>query len=74
MRAATIYERKGKLYVHSSSKTTAGVWVINAPVLAVEKEDTSEVGRAVRECRFALGSCNMALPEYATNNNKHTYI
>ncbi|MEQ9242324.1 hypothetical protein [Roseovarius indicus] len=53
MRAATIYERKGKLYVHSSSKTTAGVWVINAPVLAVEKEDTSEVGRAVRECLAA---------------------
>ncbi|MBB3981764.1 hypothetical protein GGR44_001423 [Sphingobium fontiphilum] len=53
MKAATIYERKGKLYVHSSSKTTAGVWVINPPVLAVEKEDKGEVGRAVRECLAA---------------------
>jgi hypothetical protein len=50
MKAATIYERKGKLYVHSSSKTTAGVWVINAPVLAIDKEDTGEVGRALRAC------------------------
>jgi hypothetical protein len=53
MKAATIYERKGKLYIHSSSKTTAGVWVINAPVLAVDKEDTGAIGRAIRECLAA---------------------
>ena len=53
MKAATIYERKGKLYVHSSSKTTAGVWVINPPVLAVEKEDAGKVGRALKECLAA---------------------
>ena len=53
MKTATIYERKGKLYVHSSSKTTAGVWVINAPVLAVDKEDAGEIGRAIRECLAA---------------------
>ena len=53
MKVATIYERKGKLYVHSSSKTTAGVWVFNAPVLAVDKEDADEVGRSIRECLAA---------------------
>lgn len=59
MKAATIYERKGKLYVHSSSKTTAGVWVINPPVLAVEKEATGEIGRAIREC---LGASREGVP------------
>jgi hypothetical protein len=49
MRAATIYERKGRLYIHSSSQTTAGVWIINAPVLAVDKKDIGEVGRALSE-------------------------
>lgn len=53
MKAATIYERKGKLYVHSSSKTTAGLWVINTPVLAVERDDIEEVGRSIRECLTA---------------------
>lgn len=55
MKVATIYERKGKLYLHSSSKTTAGVWVINAPVLAVDKEDAGEVGRSIKECLAASG-------------------
>ncbi|WP_432288796.1 hypothetical protein SLT36_30265 (plasmid) [Aminobacter sp. BA135] len=53
MKAATIYERKGKLYVHSSSKTTAGLWVINAPVLALEMEDIGQVGRSIKECLAA---------------------
>lgn len=53
MKAATIYERNGKLYVHSSSKTTAGVWLINSPVLAVDKEDAGEIGRSIRECLAA---------------------
>ena len=53
MKAATIYERKGMLYVHSSSKTTAGIWMITPPVLAVVKHDTAGVGRAIRECLSA---------------------
>ena len=53
MKAATIYERKGQLYVHSSSKTTAGVWVIDAPVLAADKGNAGEVGRAILECLAA---------------------
>jgi len=66
MKAATIYERKGKLYVHSSSKTTTGVWVINPPALAVEKEDTGEVGRAVREC-LAASREGVSHPKSFTN-------
>jgi hypothetical protein len=53
VKAATIYEHKGKLYVHSSSKTTAGVWVINAPALTADKANASELGRAIRECLAA---------------------
>jgi hypothetical protein len=53
VKAATIYERKGKLYVHSSSKTTAGVWVINAPALIVDKANVGELGHAIRECLAA---------------------
>ncbi|MPS29540.1 MAG: hypothetical protein E2576_09540 [Alcaligenaceae bacterium] len=53
MKAATIYARKDKLYVHSSSKTTAGVWVITAPILAVDKKNPEEVGRALSECLAA---------------------
>jgi hypothetical protein len=53
MKAATIYERKGKLFFHSSSKTTAGVWVLNAPILATDKENISEIGRSTRECLAA---------------------
>ncbi|KPL66750.1 hypothetical protein SZ64_00710 [Erythrobacter sp. SG61-1L] len=50
MKAATIYERGGKIYVHSSSKTTAGIWVINDPVMIVEKDDVEELGLSVRRC------------------------
>lgn len=53
MKAATIYERNGKLYVHSSSKTTAGVWVINAPVVTARKENVGEIGRSIRACLAA---------------------
>lgn len=50
MKAATIYEREGRLFFHSSSKTDAGVWVINGPFLVADKEHVDEVGRAVRAC------------------------
>jgi hypothetical protein len=53
MKLATIYERKGKVYVHSSSRTTAGIWIINAPVLAVDASDMAGVGSAVRRCLAA---------------------
>lgn len=57
MKAATIYERKGKLFVHSSSKTVAGLWVISRPVLATEKDDIALLGRSVKECLAASHEC-----------------
>jgi hypothetical protein len=66
MRAATIYERKGRLYIHSSSQTTAGVWIINAPVLAVDKKDIDEVGRALSEC-LAASRAGVPHPKSFTN-------
>ncbi|WP_156433012.1 hypothetical protein [Sinorhizobium sp. GL28] len=66
MKAATIYEREGMLYVHSSSKTTVGLWILNAPVLSIDKTDVGEVGRAIRECLAA--SCeNVPHPRSFTN-------
>ncbi len=50
MKATTIYERKGKLYVHSSSQTVSGIWLINAPVLSVNKDEISKLGHSIREC------------------------
>lgn len=50
MKSATIYERKGKLYVHSSSKTTAGVWIINTLALTVDRNDVGGIGRSIKEC------------------------
>lgn len=66
MKAATIYERNGKLYVHSSSKTITGVWVINALVLAVDKEDVGEIGRSIREC-LAVSREGVPHPKSFTN-------
>ena len=53
MRASTIYERGGVLYLHSQSRTTAGVWILSAPAFAVGKEYPDEVGRAICECLTA---------------------
>jgi hypothetical protein len=53
MRAATIYERDGKVYVHSSSKTTVGLWVMNVPVFSASTDNVAEIGRSIRECLAA---------------------
>ena len=53
MKRATLYERKGKVFVHSSSRTTAGVWIINAPALAIDLQDLTGIGGAVRQCLAA---------------------
>jgi hypothetical protein len=49
VKAATIYERRGQLYIHSSSRTTVGVWVINPPVLSTSKGNLGEIGQSIRE-------------------------
>jgi len=50
MKSATIYERGARLFIHSSSKTTAGLWIISPPVLIASKEDSDEVGRSIKLC------------------------
>lgn len=53
MKAATIYERSGTLYIHSLSKTTTGLWLMNEPVLAVANGEARDVGDAIKKCLFA---------------------
>jgi len=50
MKVATLYERRSGLYVHSSSKTTSGVWIVGAPVLNAKKDDVGQLGNAIRQC------------------------
>lgn len=38
------------VFLHSSSKTTDGVWILSPPVLVVEKNNLNHVGRAVKQC------------------------
>jgi hypothetical protein len=53
MREATLYGRSGRYYVHSSSKTTAGVWVAHAPFLTIGGEELTGLGQAMQECLLA---------------------
>jgi hypothetical protein len=66
MKRASIYERKGKIYVRSSSQTTTGLWMGNAHALAVDGEDISAIGSAIRECLMASRE-NIAHPSSFTN-------
>jgi hypothetical protein len=48
MKAATAYQKSDGIYLHSSSQTTAGVWVANSPFLKVGVDDSqSAKGHAV---------------------------
>lgn len=48
MRRAAVYRRGGKFFIHSCSKTTAGVWVLSEPISVVSPEDgVRELGRMV---------------------------
>ena len=50
MKCATIYKRKDKLYFHSSSRTTAGVWIATGPFLTLEdREQPSTKGKFLKE-------------------------
>ncbi|QWK81296.1 hypothetical protein [Ochrobactrum sp. BTU1] len=53
MKSATIYERKNRLYFHACSQTTAGIWMLSAPVLTTEKGNIREGGRMVKDCLAA---------------------
>ena len=52
MKIATVYRRGERIFVHSSSRTTAGVWVLTDPVLAVDGDNPARLGGAVLD---ALG-------------------
>jgi hypothetical protein len=47
MKMATAYQRNGRVFLHSNSKTTAGVWIMTKPVLAATSTDATELGRCV---------------------------
>jgi hypothetical protein len=47
MKKATAYQREGKVFLHSLSKTTAGVWILSGPVLAQTSIDVSSLGQNV---------------------------
>lgn len=49
MQAATAYKRGSQIFVHSSSRTTAGVWLLSEPVAAVAVDDPEELGRRILE-------------------------
>jgi hypothetical protein len=50
MKCATTYKRKGKIFFHSSSKTTAGVWIATGPFLSIEdSEQSSKKGNYIKE-------------------------
>ena len=36
MQRAILYKRKDKYFIHASSKTTAGVWILQEPVYLIE--------------------------------------
>lgn len=50
MKAATIYECAGRIFMHSSSKTSAGIWVISPPWFAVDQINPDDVGRLIKQC------------------------
>jgi hypothetical protein len=50
MKAAAAYERRGKFILHSSSKTTDGVWISSSPYLLHEGRVPGEIGALVKKC------------------------
>jgi hypothetical protein len=59
MKAATAYERKGQVYIHSLSKTVTGMWIFSEPVLMHPVEDTDRIGQSLR---IALDSMKENVP------------
>lgn len=60
MRAASIFRRAGKYFVHAQSCTVDGLWVLCSPVLVVsEDEGDAALGR---EILVALGGSRMDVP------------
>lgn len=47
MKKATAYQREGKVFLHSLSKTTAGIWILSKPVLVQTSIDALSLGQSV---------------------------
>jgi hypothetical protein len=47
MRRATAYQRGDEIFLHASSKTTTGVWILSDPVMAADRNDLACLGRAI---------------------------
>jgi hypothetical protein len=47
MKRGMLYQRGGVLYLHSSSKTSAGVWIAVAPYLSITSDDVEAKKEAV---------------------------
>ena len=46
---ATVYSRSSKLYLHASSRTTDGVWILTEPVVSLDgRASDEEIGSAVQ--------------------------
>jgi hypothetical protein len=71
MKHAIIYERKGILYIRTSSETTEGVWIDEGPCLAVSiSSSAEEIGLAVRSV-LSSSRTNIAHPtSWAVVNDK----
>jgi hypothetical protein len=60
MKATAVYKKGDAYYLHSSSQTTAGVWIATAPFLKIEANSTpSTKGEAVIQ---ALAASRDAIP------------
>jgi hypothetical protein len=49
MKMAISYRRGERTFLHGLARTTAGVWVLTNPVLAIEGDDSIQLGKAVRD-------------------------
>jgi hypothetical protein len=49
MKKAISYKRKNQIFLHAVSKTTAGVWILDQPVFAVDASDISQLGVNIYE-------------------------
>jgi hypothetical protein len=53
MKAATAYERRGMVFVHSLSRTTEGIWILCDPVLALNGGGRAAIGKGIKDCLAA---------------------
>lgn len=50
LKSVTAYERNDTLFIFGQSKTIMGLWIEERPTLVVQKNDVTEIRRAVLNC------------------------